>query len=169
MNLTELMTGVTPDASYEGWVTNDDMVFAIDLTPNAETATTVPNYAVVQMGIEGIDAQLNPVTQDKQYIRSGQSTQKTGTQRSFKTTGDRYIGDEAQDYILSHAIKYGTGNAVVTNYVYFNILTGKGEKGKVSVIVNSDGSGNSGESSAIDVEFKKIGAQPTEYTYSTGA
>ena len=36
---------------------------------------------------------LKPVTQDKQYIRSGQNTMKTGTQRSFAVTGDRYVGD----------------------------------------------------------------------------
>ena len=56
------------------------------------------------------------------------------------------MGDEVQDYIFSHDIKYGTGNTVVTNYVYFNILTGKGEKGTCSIIVNSDGGGNAGES-----------------------
>lgn len=60
----------------------------------------------------------------------------------------------------------GTRNAVVTDYVYFNILNGKGEKGQVSIIINSDGGGNAGESAAIDVEFKKIGNVPTEYTYS---
>lgn len=166
MKLNELMEKYTPNSDYEGWVTNDDYVFAIDLTPGAETATTVPNYAVVEMGIAGLDAQMNPVTQDKQYIRAGQSTTKTGTQRSFSVTGDRYVGDEAQDFCLSHAIKYGTGNSVVTNYVYFNILTGKGEKGQCSIIVNSDGSGNAGESSAVDIEFRKIGSNPTEYTYS---
>ena len=53
--------------------------------------------------------------------------------------------------------------------MYFNILTGKGEKGKCSVIVNSDGSGNAGESSAIDIEFKKIGDLPTEFTYMVSA
>jgi len=94
---------------------------------------------------------------------------KTGTQRSFKVAGDRYIGDPAQDYCLSHKSKYGTGNGVVTNYVYFNILNGKGEKGQVSIVVNSDGSGNAGESSAIDIEFKKIGAMPVEYAYVSTA
>lgn len=54
----------------------------------------------------------------------------------------------------------------MTNYVYFNVLNGKGEKGQVSIIVNSDGSGNAGESSAIDIEFKKIGSNPAEYTYA---
>lgn len=165
MKLSELMAGFTPDEDFEGWVTNDDWVFAINLTPGTPT-TQVSDYGVVQMGIEGLDAQLNPITSEKTYIRAGQSTQRTGTQRSFAVTGDRYIGDEVQDYIFSHAIKYGTGNAVVTDYVYFNVLNGKGEKGQVSIIINSDGGGNAGESSAIDVEFRKIGSNPTEYTYS---
>ena len=166
MKLSELMTDVTPNAQYTGWTTNDDFVLAIDLTPGAAQATEESAYGVVQMGVAGLDAQMNPVTQDKQYIRAGQSTQKTGTQRSFTISGDRYVGDEVQDYIFSHDIKYGTGNTVVTNYVYFNILTGKGEKGTCSIIVNSDGGGNAGESAGIDVEFKKIGSTPTEYTYS---
>ncbi len=166
MKLSELMKDVTPNAQYTGWTTNDDFVLAIDLTPGAAQATEESAYGVVQMGVAGLDAQMNPVTQDKQYIRAGQSTQKTGTQRSFTISGDRYVGDKVQDYIFSHDIKYGTGNTVVTNYVYFNILTGKGEKGTCSIIVNSDGGGNAGESAGIDVEFKKIGSTPTEYTYS---
>lgn len=166
MKLSELMAKYTPNADYEGWVTNDDYVLAIDLSPGGETATAVSDYAVVEMGIAGLDSQMNPITVDKTYIRAGQNTMKTGTQRSFTLSGDRYAGDEAQDYCLSHAIKYGTGNGVVTNYVYFNILNGKGEKGQVSIIVNSDGSGNAGESSAVDIELKKIGSNPAEYTYS---
>lgn len=166
MKLSELMKDYAPKPEYEGWVTNDDYVFAINTQTGTGQVAKVADYEVVQMGIAGLDAQLNPVTQDKQYVRAGQTTMKTGTQRSFTVTGDRYIGDEAQDFCLSHAKKYGTGNGVVVDYVYFNILNGKGEKGQVSIIVNSDGSGNAGESSAIDIEFKKIGANPAEYTYS---
>ena len=166
MKLSELMAGYNPSHDYEGWVTNDDYVFAIDTAPGADPATKAGDFAVVEMGIAGLDAQLNPVTQDKQYIRAGQSTTKTGTQRTFTVTGDRYASDAAQDYCLSHKMKYGTGNGVVTNYLYFNILNGQGEKGQCSIIVNSDGSGNAGESSAIDIEFRKIGSNPEPYTYS---
>lgn len=162
MKLSELMAKNTPSASYEGWVTNDDYVLAIN-TGNAQTES---DYEVVEMGISGLDSQMNPITVDKTYIRAGQSTMKTGTQRSFSLSGDRYVGDPAQDYMLAHNMKYGTGNNVVTDYVYFCILNGKGEKGKVSIIVNSDGSGNAGESSAVDIELKKSGATPSEYTYS---
>ena len=161
MKISELMAGVTPNASYEGWVTADDWVLAIDTNPSASAATDVKDYEVVQMGIEGLDANLNPVTSEKTYIRAGKSTQKTGTARSFAVSGDRYIGDPAQDFM-----KYAKGNAAVTNYVYFCILNGKGEKGQVSVIVNSEGGGNAGESSSIDINLQKIGAEPEEYTYS---
>jgi hypothetical protein len=169
MKLSELMKNYTPKPEYEGWVTNDDYVLAIDVAPGTDPTTAVADYAVVEMGISGLDSQMNPITQDKQYIRAGQNTMKTGTQRSFTLSGDRYVGDAAQDFCLSHKMKYGTGNGVVTNYVYFNILTGEGEKGQVSIIVNSDGSGNAGESSAVDIEFKKIGSNPEEYTYSASA
>lgn len=165
MKLSELMANITPKTDYEGFVTNDDFVLAINLTPGT-AGTKESDYGVVQLGVEGLDAQMNPITAEKTYIRAGQSTMRTGNQRSFSITGDRYIGDAVQDYIFSHDIKYGTGNAVITDYVYFCLLNGKGEKGKVSIIINSDGSGNAGDSAGIDVELKKVGSKPTEYTYT---
>lgn len=164
MKLSELMAKHTPDPAYEGYVTNDNFVLAVDCsdTGNAD----VGDYAVAQLGVTGLDANLNPVTQDKTYIRAGQSTMKTGNQRSFTVSGDRYVGDTFQDFALSHAIMYGTGQAVIRNYVYFCILNGKGEKGAASIIVNSDGSGSAGESAEIDIEVRKASAQPEEYTYT---
>lgn len=164
MKLSELMQGKQPNADYEGFVTNDDMVLAIDITGSAGTADGA--FVVVQMGIEGLDAQNNPVTTDKQYVRAGKSTTKTGNQRTFKVTGDRYIGDEFQDYACSIAVMQGVGQAVVVPYLYFCLLNGKGERGTASIIVNSDGSGNAGENAAVDIELKKCGAMPSAYTYS---
>lgn len=164
MTLAELMQNFTPSANYEGFVTNDDYVLAVDCSETGDAE--VADFAVVQMGVTGLDANLNPVTQDKQYIRAGQSTTKTGTQRSFAVSGDRYVGDAFQDFALSHKVKYGTGNSVVRPYAYFCVLNGKGERGKASIIVNSDGSGEAGESSGIDIEVKKAGELPTEYTYT---
>ena len=165
MKLSELMQGLTPDDAYEGWVTNDDFVLAVDCSADG-AGTTPADFAVVQIGVAGLDAQMNPITQDKQYIRAGQSTTKTGTQRSFAVSGDRYVGDDFQDWAFSHAVKYGTGNTVIRSYVYFCMLNGKVEQGKASIIVNSDGSGNAGESSGIDIEIKKSGAAPVEYTWT---
>lgn len=168
MTVTDLMKGVTLDSDFTGFVTNDDWVLAVDCgTTPATDFTTAGTFAVVQMGVAGLDSNLNPITQDKTYIRAGQSTAKTGNQRSFSVTGDRYIGDTFQDFALGHAIKYGTGQTVVRKYVYFNIITGSGEKGEACIIVNSDGSGEAGNSAEIDIELRKSGSQPTEYTYSS--
>ena len=164
MKLSELMANHTPNAAYEGFVTNDDFVLAVDCSENG--SADVSDYAVAQLGVTGLDANLNPVTQDKTYIRAGQSTMKTGNQRSFTVSGDRYVGDEFQDFALSHAIMYGTGQTVIRDYVYFCLLNGKGEKGAASIIVNSDGSGSAGASAEVDIEIRKASAQPTEYTYT---
>lgn len=163
MKLSELMAGRTPDPAFEGFVTNDDMVLAVDIS-GAE-GTSPGDYVVVQMGVDGLDAQNNPVTVDKQYIRAGKSTMKTGSQRSFKVSGDRYVGDPFQDYACSPAIMQGVGQAVIVPYVYFCLLNGKGEKGTVSIITNSDASGSAGESAGIDIELKKVNAAPEAYTY----
>lgn len=167
MLLSELMATAKVNPTFTGFVTNDDWVLAVDCgeTP-ATDFTEVETFAVVQMGIAGLDSNMNPITQDKVYLRAGQSTSKTGNQRSFALTGDRYIGDDFQDFVLSHEIKYGTGQTVVRKYVYFNIVTGKGEQGEVCIIVNSDGSGEAGNSSEIDIELKKSGSAPAEYEWT---
>lgn len=167
MKLSELMANAVLNPDFEGVVTNDDFVLAIDCGATPATGwDSVADFAVVQMGVAGLDSNLNPITQDKVYLRAGQSTTKTGNQRSFAVSGDRYVGDEFQDFALSHDIKYGTGQGVVRKYVYFNIVTGLGEQGEVSIIVNSDGSGEAGNSSEIAIELKKSGAAPAEFSYS---
>ena len=81
-------------------------------------------------------------------------------------TADRYAGDAFQDFALSHAVKYGTGSAVVRKYLYFNILTGEGEQGECSIVVRSDGSGDAGENAGVEIELRAVGGTPTAYTYS---
>lgn len=167
MLLSELMANHTLNPSFTGFVTNDDWVLAVDCGETAAKGfDEVGSFAVVQMGVAGLDSNLNPITQDKVYLRAGQSTTKTGNQRSFSVTGDRYIGDEFQDFALGHSIKYGTGQTVVRKYVYFNIVTGLGESGEACIIVNSDGSGEAGNSSEIDIELRKSGSAPAEYTWT---
>ena len=163
MKLSELMAGYTPSESYAGVANNDDFVLAIDIAESP--GSSVSNFVVVQTGISAVDAQLSPETNEKTYIRAGKVTNKTATQRTFKLGGDRMFGDEFQDFVLSHAIKFGTGQKVIKPYVYFSLLTGKGEKGTASIIVNSDGSGDAGASAEIDIDIMATAA-PEEYTWS---
>ena len=163
MKLSALMAGYTPSAEFAGVATNDDFVLAIDISEGG--AEDPANYVIVQSGISAVDAQLSPETDEKTYIRAGKVTNKTATQRTFNLSGDRMFGDEFQDFVLSHAIKFGTGQKVINPYIFFSLLTGEGEKGTASIIVNSDGSGDAGASAEIDIDIMATAA-PEAYTWS---
>ncbi len=162
MKLSELMNGRVPDAAFEGFSTADDMVLAIDFSGEASD----PNqYVVAQAGITEQSGALSAQTQDSQYLRTGQVTTKTGTSRSFTVSGDRYHGDEFQDAVLSHTVKFGTGQAVIKPYVYFDMLTGKGEKGSLAIVVEDDLSGEAGGNASFSATLTST-VKPTEYTYA---
>lgn len=163
MKLSALMAGYTPSAEFAGVATNDDFVLAVDIGGTA--SATVGDYVVVQTGVSAVDAQLSPETEEKTYIRAGKATTKTATQRTFNLSGDRMHGDEFQDFALSFDIKFGTGQKVIRPYVYFSLLTGEGEKGTASIIVNSDGSGEAGSTAEIDIDIMATAA-PAKYTWS---
>ncbi|MEG2575887.1 MAG: hypothetical protein RSA41_07625 [Christensenella sp.] len=162
MKLSDLMKGVTPSPTFVGKTNADDMVLAVNLAATA--ATTPSGYVIADDGITEQSGALEAITSDKNYLRRGKVVSKTGTSRSFAVNGDRIVGDEFQDAILAHTLKYGTGQAVIKEYVYFNILTGKGEKGKVSIVVEDDLSGAAGEDASFSATLSSQG-EPVEYTY----
>lgn len=166
MKLSDLMAKVTPKPEFAGFATNDDFVLAVN-TAGESGASTPGDFTVVQMGVTSHEATLETETDDKQYIRTGKVTTKTGTQRTFTVSGDRYHGDAFQDWAMGLEIMFGHGAAVVVDYVYFSMLTGKGEQGKVSVVVQEDQTGDAGENAGFSVEL--LGqATPTAYTYAAG-
>ena len=68
MKLQELMQGYKPSDDYEGWVTNDDFVLAINTTPGTEL--DVSEYCVAQMGIEGLDSSAHPDLQSPSVLHN---------------------------------------------------------------------------------------------------
>lgn len=163
MTVAELMKDRTINQAAEGEVTADDYVFAIDISDDKKAE--VDNYVVVQEHTVSVNASFSPDTTESQYIRSGKSTTKTGTQETYSISGDRYVGDPAQDFLLSYKMIYARGEDARIPYVRFNILNGKGVKGIGTVIVNSDSSGDAGSNSTFDVEIRKSGANPQEFQY----
>lgn len=165
MTVAELMTGVVVNPSYTGAVMANDMVLAIDTSAGQDAA--IANYAVVQEFIESIESSINAETNEKEYIRSGKSTTKKSNQRTFKVSGDKFIGDTAQDYF--EQVKYATGQGAVVKYVYFNMLNGKGETGELTISVDTDAGGAAGENASITVSLSKVGAAPAPYTWTSSA
>lgn len=162
MTVKEVMTGITPSADYAGLEMADDFVLAFQ---TADTQKDVNDYIVCQECITEHSAAVNPGTQDKQYIRKGNATIKTSAQRTFSISGDLTHGDPWQDWVTSLPVMFGTGSAVIVPYAYFSMLTGKGETGKASVIVNNDASNGAGNNAGISVTVSGV-EKPTEYTYS---
>lgn len=163
MLLKDLFKDITLSLSFEGWVTADNMVLAVDVSK--EQNADVDDYAVAQMGLKSTSGSLNPEEKTNSYIRAGKSTTKTGNQRTVGFDADRYKGDAFQDFALSHEMKYAIGDKAVVNYAYFDNLTGKGEKGTATLIIDTDASGNAEENLSVSGSLKKIGAAPAEFTY----
>ena len=164
MKLSELMAGVTPNEEFAGIVTAGDMVLAVDFSGIAESPA---DYIVADEGVTEQSGSLEAVAAESTYLRSGSTSTKTGTKRTFTVTGDRFAGDAFQDALLDHTLKYGTGQAVVKPYVYFNMLTGKGEQGMMSIAIEDDTSGTAGENAGWSATLTARGT-PTEYTYAAG-
>lgn len=165
MKVSEVMAGITPSKTFEGITNTDDFILAIDISDPSEPAESVDDYEVVQGAVGGVNANLSSETSDKTYIREGKSTNKTSTQRTFAVTGDRKVGVPFQDFCFSHDIKFGSGAKVVRPYVYFCMLTGEGEKGEAAIIVNSDSSGDAGNTAGFDVNISAT-KLPEAYTYA---
>lgn len=164
MTVRETMKKYTILPNATGEVVNDAWIFAVDTSETKDA--DVDDYVVAEEHISSANATYSADTSDSQYLRSGKSTTKTRTQVVFAVSGDRYIGDAFQDFVLSHRMIYATGEDARVPFVRFNVINGKGIKGIGTIIVNSDGSGNAGENSTIDVEIRKSGPNPEEFQYT---
>lgn len=164
MKLSDLMAAVELQPTFAGAVTADDYVLAVGFGDE----TSPDDYLVAQERITEHSGTMSATTAENTYIRSGKQNTKTGTTRTFNVTGDRYCGDAFQDALLAHEIKYGTGQAVIKPYVYFNMITGEGEKGLVTIVVDEDPNGAAGANAGFKATLTAKGT-PEEYTYTKAA
>ncbi len=164
MKVSELMATHEINEDFAGITTNDDWVLAIKTAPEQATEK---DYIVIQGGVTSHAATINSDSSDSQYVRTGKMSSRTSAQRQFSVTGDRMIADPAQEFLLSKKMAFGTGQAVIVPYVYFNIFTGKGEKGTLSVNVTEDGGGDAGGNTTFAIDMMGT-ATPEDYKYTAG-
>ena len=150
MTVSEAITksGITPSASYTGIETANDFVLAFQIE---STQTKESQWIVCADHVKEHSGSLNATTEDAQYIRTGNVTEKTGTQRTLTVNGDRCVG--------------GTGSDIIVPYIYFSLRTGKGEKGSAAIIVTSDVGGAAGSKATFACDVKAIGT-PDEFDYN---
>ena len=155
--------GIEPKADYTGVERADDFIFAIQTSAEQNK---VGDWIVCAERVKEHSGALNATTEDNSYIRAGTVTEKGEVQRTFALNGNRCVGDAAQDFLLSHKVKFGSGQSVIFPYVDFSVKTGKGEKGQAAFIVTSDTSGAAGAAAGFACDVKGIGT-PSEYDYLT--
>ena len=116
--------------------TTDNFILGVQ---TAATGQETPDlYTVVQEHVTEHSGAINASTTDTAYIRTGTVTTKTGAQRQITINGERFAGDDFQDFALSNKMLFATGQDAVVKYVYFSLRTGKGEQGEAVLIVNND-------------------------------
>lgn len=162
MILSELMANYTPDPEYDGPQTANDMVLAVNF---GQAGADPGTFALAQPYITEHSGAINSSTQETEYIRTGPNTTRTGASRVITVNGDNKHSDEFQDGIKAHEILYGTGGTVIKEYVYFSLLTGKGERGRISIDVTADHEGVAGENDSFSATLTSD-ATPQEYTYT---
>ena len=163
MKLKELFAEIITDPDFEGFITTDQVVLAIDTTP-AQNAD-VDDFDVAYMGFTDRSSSLNPKEKTSSYYYHGESSIKTGNQRTIDFKAERYKGDPFQDFVTSFEMKYAKGQKSIVRYAYLDVLTGMGEIGKGTLIISDDGSGAPEENLSIGGSIKKSGEDPAELNY----
>ena len=163
MLIKDMFANVTTNPDFVGFITTDQMVLAVDISDKQNA--DVDEFAVAYMGFTDRSSSLNPKEKTNSYYYHGESTTKTGNQRTIEFKADRYKGDPFQDFVTSFKKKYAKGQDAIVRYAYFNVLTGEGEIGSGSLLLSDDGSGAPEENLSIGGSIKKAAEEPAELKF----
>ena len=119
MTVKEALTaaGITPDPEYTGVETADDMILGIQTESTGQETPDL--YIVVQEHVTEHSGAVNASSSDTAYIRTGTVTTKTGAQRQITINGERFAGDDFQDFAndVSNAANNPAGFSAQLNAV----------------------------------------------------
>jgi len=126
----------------------------IDTTPSSD-----PTWAELYEGWKNLKEALNEVLHQATYFGKGGwgSTDVTGGQMTIGLSGVRMIGDAAQDYIFSNAVRYNWGSARKTN-LRVTAPDGAMVLWSITLAKIDGGSGDANNANEISVELHGNGA-----------
>ena len=163
MKLSQLMKGITPNPDYIGVDIADNTVVAIN--PSKQGVSTFDEFIVFRQAVTEISPTFESQTTETTYYGTGTNVTKTGTNFSISVTGDRYMGDEAQDLIFDLDNIQAIGADAIYELVCFNINTGKGYAGTFTAAQEQNSGGSAGENAPATVTFNKIAMNPVKFDY----
>lgn len=137
-------------AVKQNFVLMNEFLLEIDIAPLGET----PVWAPLRAGISSLEPAGNEETDQTQYMDGDgyASTTVTGKQETYSVSGHRTIGDAAQDFIYSYAVKHGLGNARETQARVVD-PTGETITGPCTITAIEGPSGDAGTKGEISFEI----------------
>lgn len=139
-------------------ITNEKKIVVLDCS---ESPHSTPSYARLGEGINTFTPSNNGQISTKHYINDKFATsRRNGLQKQWAFSGDRVIGDTANDYVVG--LSEATGSEVETTMIIADLLDGtsvtggkayKAKKYDIMIDVSNDGSIEGGQDVAIDGTF----------------
>lgn len=136
-------------------ITNEKRIVVLDCS---DAPHETPSYARLGEGINTFTPSNNGQISTKHYINDKFATsRRNGLQKQWAFSGDRVIGDTANDYVVG--LSEATGSEVETMMIIADLLNGKSVTGgkaykakkyDVMIDVSNDGSIEGGQDVAID-------------------
>lgn len=132
-------------------ITNDKRAVFIDCSDAPHTA---PAYARLGEGINTFTPSNNGQISTKHYINDKFATsRRNGLQKQFAFSGDRVIGDTANDYLIS--LSEETGSACETTVIIADLINGSANKYPAKkydcmIDISNDGAIEGGQDVTID-------------------
>lgn len=135
-----------------------------------KSETTTPDFARIGEGVEALIPSNNPIVDTKHYINYRNPSNKVlGFSKQWAATMERYVGDDANDYIASLVEKTGADIAstlVIVDHHDSAAVTAKpAKKYNVIVVVNGEGTIQGGGPMDMDVVIYANG-DPVEGTFN---
>ena len=147
-------------------ITNDKRAVYLDCS---DAPHTTPLYARLGEGINTFTPSNNGQISTKHYINDKFATsRRNGLQKQFALSGDRVIGDTANDYLIG--LSEATGSEVETTMIIADLLNGTtatggtkyaAKKYDVMIDVSNDGTIEGGQDVSIDGTCY-VNGDPTE-------
>lgn len=146
-----------------GFSLGNDFVLALGKNDKDEN---VSQYTVLSDSCSEIKASVISDVALRKYVVSGGSFHRQTAVRKFTVTMYRRRNDPVFELLCGVPALFATEHTDIYNYVFFDAVTGKGEKGKVTADVFCDAQGSAGLPAVLSVDLYGCGTPPE--AFSTG-
>lgn len=140
-----------------GFSLGNDFVLALGKDDN------VPQYLVLSDSSSEVKASVVSDVALRKYVVNGGSFHRQSAVRKFTVTMYRRSGDPVFQMLCGIPALFSTEHKDIYNYVFFNAVTGIGEKGRVTADVFCDSDCSAGLPAVLSLDLFGCGGAPEPF------